>query len=127
MAELESMFWQKKAIERNIVLKFDEGDDVLKCLEQVMHEHKILKANVVEFTGHIKNGAGNYIQGSQFMTKNFDNTGIKKATGYFTINPKVGLFGVLKIIPADLDNHVTIAKAFAMPDLELKLQYYDYE
>ena len=94
------MYWQKKGIKRVLTLQFEEGDDILKGIESAMRENGIHEVNIVEATGSIRSGLGNYLNGSQFLTKNFDNSKIKIAAGHFEI--KGSIFGVLKIIPADL-------------------------
>ncbi|MBS3061989.1 MAG: hypothetical protein J4215_05395 [Candidatus Diapherotrites archaeon] len=121
----ESMLWTKNATKRILQLVFDENDDVLKCLETAMIEHNIHEVTIIEATGNIKSGIGNYLLGSRLFSYNFDNTRIKMTTGHFK-RSKDGLFGVLKIIPQDDNNHVTIAKAIAGPDLELKVSYYEF-
>ena len=108
-----------------MTLQFEENDDILKGIEQAMHENHIHEVNVAEATGRIKNGLGNYVQGSSYLTKKFDHTEIKIATGHFEF--KGSLFGVLKVIPMDLNEHVTIGKAKAAAGMEMKLQYYEYE
>ncbi|MDD5163947.1 MAG: hypothetical protein PHD95_07135 [Candidatus ainarchaeum sp.] len=120
-----SMYWQKKAKKREMVLQFDDDDDILKGIETAMRENGIDETNVIEAKGKIKSGLGNYVQGSSYMTKEFKNTEIKIATGHFEL--KRELFGVLKIIPTDLNSHVTIGKAKAEQGLEMKLSYYEYE
>ena len=126
MAETpKSMYWQKKGIKRVLTLQFEEGDDILKGIESAMRENGIHEVNIVEATGSIRSGLGNYLNGSQFLTKNFDNSKIKIAAGHFEI--KGSIFGVLKIIPAALDAHVTVAKAKAVDGMEMKLSYYTYE
>jgi hypothetical protein len=120
-----SMYWQKKAKKKEMVLQFDDEDDILKGIETAMRENGLDETNVLEAKGKIKSGLGNYVQGSQYLTKQFDNTEIKIATGHFEL--KRELFGVLKIIPTDLNNHVTIGKAKAAQGLEMKLSYYEYE
>ena len=121
-----SMYWQKKALKRTMTLQFDEDDDIIKGIETAMNENCIFRIDVASASGKIKNGLGNYVQGSQYMTKSFDNTEIKIATGHFELGKK-GLFGVLKIIPKDLNNHVTIGKAKAKQGLEINLSYYEFE
>ena len=126
MAETpKSMFWQKKATKRIMTLQFDEDDDILKGIEESMRQNGIDDVKIVEGTGKIKTGLGNYVQGSSYLTKQFNNTEIKIATGHFEL--KRELFGVLKIIPVDLNEHVTIGKAKAAAGMEMKLQYYEYE
>jgi len=121
-----SMYWQKKALKKTMTLQFDEDDDILKGIESAMHENCIFKADVAEASGKIKSGLGNYVQGSQYMTKCFNDTEIKIATGHFELGKK-GLFGVLKIIPKDLNSHVSIGKAKAKKGMEIKLWYYEFE
>lgn len=121
----KSMYWQKKGIKRILTLQFDEGDDILKGIESAMRENGIHEVNIVEATGSIRSGLGNYLNGSQYLTKSFNNSQIKIATGHFEF--KGSLFGVLKIIPVDLDSHVTVAKAKAAAGMEMKLSYYTYE
>ena len=121
----KSMYWQKKAIKRAMTLQFEEDDDILKGIEDSLRQYCIDEVKVLEGKGKIKSGLGNYVQGSSYMTKKFDNTEIKIATGHFEL--KRELFGVLKIIPTDLNEHVTIGKAKAAAGMELKLQYYEYE
>src|SRR3989338_8850833 len=121
MAETpKSMFWQKKATKRIMTLQFDEDDDILKGIEESMRQNGIDDVKIVEGTGKIKTGLGNYVQGSSYLTKQFNNTEIKIATGHFEL--KRELFGVLKIIPVDLNEHVTIGKAKAAAGMEMKLQ-----
>lgn len=120
-----SMIWTKKASKQTLFLQFDEDDDILGGIASAMADHKIGEASLLECTGHIKSGIGNYLAGNQLLTKNFDNTEIKTAVGHFK-RGKGGLFGILKIIPTDLDNHVTIARAKAGPDLQIKLSYYEF-
>ncbi len=121
----ESVIWTKNATKRTLHLVFDENDDVLKGLENAMIEHNIHEVSILEATGHLKSGLGNYILGSRLFSFNFDNHRIKVATGHFK-RSKDGLFGVLKVIPTEGDSHVTIAKAFAGNDFELKLSYYEF-
>lgn len=119
------MYWQKKAQKQFLRLQFDENDDILEGIEAALREHGIGEAALVECKGHIKSGIGNYLQGSQLMTKNFDNTEIKVSTGHFKVSQK-GMLGILKFIPTDLDSHVTIARAKAAPDFEVRLSYYEF-
>ncbi len=120
-----SMLWQKKAVKQFIRLQFEEDDEIIEGIEQTLRENGIGEAALVECKGHIKSGVGNYLQGSQLMTKNFDNTEVKIATGHFKVSGK-GMLGILKFIPTDLDNHVTVARAKAAPDFEVRLSYYNW-
>lgn len=122
---MESMVWTKKANKQTMTLQFDEGDDILGGIESGMKEHGVGEASVMDCKGHIKSGIGNYLVGNSLQTKNFDNTLVQNFTGYFKCG-KGGLFGVLKIIPNDLDSHVTVAKAKAASDFEVKLSYYEF-
>ncbi|MBU1930892.1 hypothetical protein KJ972_05325, partial [Candidatus Micrarchaeota archaeon] len=65
------------------------------------------------------------LNGSQIMTKVFNDTAVKIAVGHFKVNKK-GSLSVLKIIPTDLNSHVTLSKAKAASDFEVKLSYYEF-
>lgn len=108
-----------------MVLQFDEGDDILGGIESSMKQHNVGEASLLDCKGHIKSGIGSYLVGNSLMTKNFDNTLVQNFTGHFKCG-KGGLFGVLKIIPTDLDSHVTVAKGKAGADFEIKLSYYEF-
>ncbi|GEM_PF-3998909 len=106
-------------------LIFDDNDDVMAGLLSAMTEHRINEASIQGANGILKAGLGNYMNGSRFMTKNFDHSLIKAGTGHFK-RSKTDLFGVLKVIPEDIDSHVTVAKAIAAQDFEITLAYYEY-
>jgi len=121
----ESMLWNKGAIPKVLNLEFELGDEILTSIEAVLKENGIGEAKVLEASGKIKEGSGTYLLGNSIRTKNFANTEVKAATGNFKMSSE-GMFGILKIIPADLNSHVTIAKAKAA-DLKLKLSYFEFE
>ncbi|MBN1940628.1 MAG: hypothetical protein JW772_00435 [Candidatus Diapherotrites archaeon] len=125
-ARLESMYWQKKARKARITIEFDEDDNILECVEKVMRENSVPEVNIEAAFGKIKSGLGNYLEGSKFLTKQFKEDEIKIACGNFKLT-KTGLFGVLKIIPKNLDSHVTVAKATAKQGTKIILTYYDFE
>ncbi|MDO8624819.1 MAG: hypothetical protein Q7R47_01955 [Candidatus Diapherotrites archaeon] len=121
----ESMIWTKNATKRTLSLVFDEGDDVLAGLLSAMTEHRIADASIVEVNGKLKGGLGNYMMGSRLLSFNFSDTHVKTGTGHFK-RSKDGLFGVLKVIPSDDNNMVTIAKGIAGQDFQIQLSYYEF-
>jgi hypothetical protein len=121
----ESMIWTKNATKRTLTLVFDEGDDVLACLQQAMNEHRINDASIIEVNGKLKGGLGNYLMGSRLLSFNFSDTHVKTGTGHFK-RTHDGLFGVLKVIPSTDNNMVTVAKGLAGQDFQIQLSYYEF-
>ncbi len=126
MAETDSVFWQKKAEPKQLVLSFDEGENVLECIEIAMKERKIFDARVKGCIGCIKSGAGTFLLGNSIKTKSFANTGVKTASSHFKCCSQ-GLFGVLKAVaPESPETHITVAKATASEGLEITLYYNEF-
>lgn len=121
----DSMLWNKQAKKCTLTLQFEEGDDVLAGVESAMKEHNIGEASLLELTGNIKEGSGNFVRGHTYNTFEFRNTPVKIATGHFKRRSD-GLFCVLKIVPANGIDHVTVSRAIAASDLVMKLSYYDF-
>lgn len=125
MTSIPSMVWTQKATKQILHIQFDEEDEIMAGIEATMLQHGIGEAKLEECKGHIKSGLGNYLSGSQLMTWNFNNTEVKNAVGHFKVSKKASM-SVLKIIPTTMENHVTLAKAKAAADFEVKLSYYDF-
>jgi hypothetical protein len=120
------MYWQKKAVKKTMKLQYEDDDDILGGLQSAMKQYNIDEAKILDCKGKIKSGLGNYMDGSQFLTKNFSNTEIKKGGGHFKLT-KTGIFGVLRVIPNDNKNDlITIGKAKAANGFEIDISYYEY-
>ncbi len=119
------MIWNKQAKKCTLTLQFDENDDVLAGVESSMKEHQIAEATLVELTGSVKGGSGNFMRGHTYNTFEFNGNRVKIATGHFKRRSD-GLFCILKIIPEGSLDHVTVSKAVAGNDLVMKLSYYDF-
>jgi hypothetical protein len=75
---MESLLFQKKAAAKILRIELDENDNIIDCIKQCLHEHKIDEATVVNVQGLVKQGVINYFQNGLFKSKEIRNQSFVK-------------------------------------------------
>ena len=92
----DSTIYTGKSVPKNLVLQFEEGDDVLTGLRQAIQEHGIREANAVQADGLLKEARIQYFVHNRFTAHELKNGRIVSCSGRF-MNLKDGVYGDLHV------------------------------
>ncbi len=122
-----SEYFYMTAKKKVLSVEMDEGDDVIKSIEQAMRDNSIRESSVQSIEGVIKSGIMNTFNGNKYLAIVLDNTSILNASGNFQLG-KEELFGGLNV-SAKLAKATTgrLASAVAGKGLKVSLLFYKEE
>lgn len=129
---MESGFFDKNSVKfKDVEIEFDENDDILKCIKQIMIDNNTSKVEVQEFKGFVKDLTVNHIQGGTLKSTVYDTEKeVIKGQGEFKLDfaNKKTLFGRIRIVYLENGKHFDgiMAKALAGKNLILKLRFAEY-
>jgi predicted DNA-binding protein with PD1-like motif len=96
MSQIDSSIYTGKSVEKDLVLAFEEGDDVISGLKQAIQQHGIREATAINADGLLKEATIQYFNHSRFTTTELKKGRIVSCSGRF-MNLKDGVYGDLHV------------------------------
>lgn len=96
MGTYESSIYTGKSVEKDLVLEFEEGDDVLAGIRTAIQQHGIRECNAVQADGQLNHATIQYFNKSKFTSTELLNGRIISCSGRF-MNLKEGIYGDLHV------------------------------
>lgn len=96
MGRIESSIYTGKSVEKDLVLAFEDGDDVIVGLKQAIQQHNIREATAVSAEGLLKEATIQYFNHNKFTSHDLKSGRIVSCSGRF-MNLKDGVYGDLHV------------------------------
>ncbi len=129
MGDKDSMILNRPGKNQQLTLQFDEGDDILDCLQAALKQKKLENATVIGVSGHIKSGKINYFLKNQFKSKELENNMAQEASGRYVWNSKKQKYDGDLHLALNIAAHSvsgTLVDGIAGIDFILKLKFVVY-
>ncbi|MDP2666692.1 MAG: DUF296 domain-containing protein [Candidatus Diapherotrites archaeon] len=96
MSQFDSTIYTGRSTKKNLVLAFEDGDDVLQGLRQAIREHGIRETTAITADGLLKEATVQYFNHNRFVSQELRNGRIVSVSGHF-MNLKDGIYGDLHV------------------------------
>jgi len=119
----DSSLFNKKSIKKFLTVSFDDGENILDCLEQAMIEHNLRECRVERLDGTIKTAKVNFFEGGKFGASTIKNKPIMAASGNFKLSGG-DLWGSMNICTSEKKPlSCTFVTGLASENLQLKVSF----
>jgi hypothetical protein len=128
---VDSAFYTAKTKIKELILIFDENDDIIEGIQEGMKTRQVSKATIEKASGYIKNFTLNYFQGSSLKNIQIqDEKKIMKSSGEFKYDfAHNKLFGRMRMLlkEGEKTQEGILIKGKAGEKLRIRLRYLETE